>query len=246
MRLAVKSNADQMVKHFATIKHKQMPFVTALTLTTTVNKIVREERREMRRIFNNPSRYVTSGVVAVTADKSDKPIRAAVTDAYFGAGVPAANILMPHIKGTFRKYKSHERRLAARGILPSPMMTAPSPEYNWPKGARRGGVYNRILSGLKAHNPDQQRQKGVRRRANKATQNWYVAKKGGRNVGVRQRLGSGQSIKVLNFIPPTAYKKTFNYYGIIDQVVDRDMPKIFERSLRRAIATAKGVSRARR
>lgn len=247
MKLAIKSNADQMVKHFAAIKHKQLPFVTAVTLTQTVTKIVREERKEMRRVFSNPSRYVTGGVVAQTARKEDKPIRAAVTDAYFGAGVPAANILMPHIKGTHRKYKSHERRLARQGLLPAPMMTAPNREYSWPNRARAtAGLYNRILTGLKSHNPDQQRQGGSNRRKNKATQGWYIAKKAGRNVGVSYRPKGGQRQKVLNFIAPPTYKKRFDYYGVIDRVVEKDLDKIFARNLRRAIATAKGVRRVPR
>ena len=235
------SDAIKIEKKMSNIVASQLPFAIASTLTSVASKIMADERREMRRVFNAPTPYTLRALAIRPALKDAKVIKSEVFFREFaGKGTPAYKYLMPNIKGGMRSPKRHERQLRMNGILQEPMLTAPARDAPLNKyGNIEGGVYQSILSELGAAfyaSGNQSMTKRSRKRKPKV-HGYYVVKKGGRAVGVRKREGT-QTKRILNFIRPVSYQARFDFYGVAQKRVDLSLQSTFRSRLRTAIRTA--------
>ena len=241
MNINMTSDAIKMEKKMSNIVASQLPFATAITLTKTAQKIMNDEKREMRRVFDRPVPYTMRAIFFRPANKADKIIKSEVAFREFaGKGTPAYKYLMPNIKGGMRGAKRHERQLRANGILQEPMLTAPAKDAPLNRyGNISGATYQSILSEVGAAfyaSGNQSMTKRSRRR--KRVRGYYVAKKNGRTVGIRQQTG-GESKRILNFIKPVSYQPRFDFYGVAQKRVDLSLQNTFRYYLKQAIRTAK-------
>ena len=236
------SDAINMEKKMSNIVASQLPFATAITLTKTAQKIMNDEKREMRRVFDRPTPYTTRAVFAKPANKKDTPIMSEVAFRFTATkGTVAEGYLRPHIKGGMRPVKRHERHLRANNILREPMLTAPAKDAPLDRyGNIPAGVYQSILSelGAAAYADTNNQSITKRSRRRKRVRGYYVARKNGRTVGVRQQTG-GSSKKILNFITPPMYQPRFDFYGVARKRVNLSLQNTFKYYLKQAIKTAK-------
>jgi len=235
------SDAIKLEKKMSNIVASQLPFATAAALTKVAQKVMTDEKREMRTVFNKPTPYTMRALAIRPASKDDKIIKSEVFFREFaGKGTPAYKYLMPNIKGGMRGAKRHERQLRANGILQEPMLTAPAKDAPLDsRGNISGAVYQSILSEVGAAFYASGNQSMTKRsRKRKRVRGYYVAKKNGRAVGIRQRDGS-QNKRILNFIKPVAYRPRFDFYGVARKRVELSLESTFKYWLKRAIRTAR-------
>lgn len=241
IRFTIDDDITRLSNRLTNIQREQLPFATALAMTRTVQGLEREQRKEMRKVFDKPVRWTMNSLAKQTANKKDKPINARV---FFkegaGVGTDAYKYLTPNIEGGPRRQKRHEVLLSRK--LGSTIYTAPAKDAPInAAGNITGGNYTRILAAVQAFEEVGFSGNTTTRskKRNKAVRGYYVAKKGGRAVGVRQRVG-GESKQILNFSdrPPT-YRKRYDFYGLGDSYINKNLPRNFKSSLRIALRSAK-------
>ena len=242
--ISIKDDLGQLSKRMTNIERQQLPFALANALTQTAKKLLNEEKREMRRSFDKPTRYIMNSIAYLPAKKTEDPMVARVFFRFFGGkGGEPNKFLTPQISGGKRRLKRHEIALQAKGILPRGKMTAvakdaPLNSY----GNLSAATYVRILSqtksfaenGYKANQTTRSRKRNNPRKSG----TYYVAQKNGVPVGIRKRQG-GKSVKILNFITPPTYKPRFDFYGKGQAFINKTLPRQFKTSLRFALNTAK-------
>lgn len=242
MNINVTSDAIKLEKKMSNIVQSQLPFATAAALTKIAQKVMADEKREMRRVFDQPTPYTMRAMAIRPASKDAKIIQSEVFFREFaGKGTPAYKYLMPNIKGGMRSAKRHERALRAHGILNPPMLTAPARDAPIDgRGNMAGGIYQSILSevGAAFYASGNQSMNKTGRRRKKKVRGYYVVKKGGRAVGIRQRDGANTK-RILNFIKPVAYQPRFDFYGVAHKRIDLSLESTFKYWLKRAIRTAR-------
>ena len=237
------SDAIKLEKKMSNIVQSQLPFATAAALTKVAEKVMADEKREMRRVFDQPTPYTMRAMAIRPARKDAQIIQSEVFFREFaGKGTPAYKYLMPNIKGGMRSAKRHERALRANGILNPPMLTAPARDAPIDsRGNIAGGIYQSILSevGAAFYASGNQSMNKTGRRRKKKIRGYYIAKKGGRAVGIRQRISKEESRKILNFIQPVAYQPRFDFYGVAYKRINLSLESTFKYWLNRAIRTAR-------
>ena len=241
LRLDIKDDIKRLSNRLTNIQRKEIPFATELALNRTARGLKTAQRKEMRSVFQKPVSWTLNSLMYRRAFKKDTPITAEV---YFkldaAKGTPAHKYLSPNIFGGARRQKRHEvllsRKLGAT-IYTTPGDGAPVNAA----GNITGGNYTRILSAVQAFEEVGFQGNATTRskRRNKAVRGYYVAKKNGRAVGIRQRVGN-TSKKILNFSERSpSYKKRYDFYGLGERYIKKTLPSNFRSALRYAIRTAK-------
>jgi len=230
----IKHNADDVLKKLTNLERKQLPFAIALGLTRTAQGAIRAQKKEMRSVFDRPTPYTVGALKYLPADKRDTPIKSAIFLAEFaGKGTPADRYLGPHIFGTMRKQKPHERRLMGKGLISAGYGTAPADDAELNRyGNIKPSTYAKILSEVGALGD--QSFTGRRKKKKK----YYVAYKNGKAVGIRERQGN-YSKKILNFAKIKTSRKIYDYYGLTTKYVRANVQKDFNNAFRYAMRTAK-------
>jgi len=246
--LTIKDDITKLSNRLNTVQRKQIPFAVALTLTRTAQGLRRQQQRTMRQVFDKPVRFTVGdadkgGSLAVApANKKDVPIQSRVFFTEFaGKGTPAYKYLAPQIFGGERRQKRHEILLSNK--LGTRIYTAPAADAPLLRnGNISGGQYTRMLSAVSAMaevgfvgNTTERS-----RRRNKNVRGYYIARKGGKPVGLRQRKGGGESKKILNFVEQSPkYRKRYPFYRVGRNYVKKHLAVNFRRSLRHALRTAR-------
>lgn len=217
------------------IGKRQIPFATALAITRTAKQVKAAEQDEMRRVFDNPTRFTLRGVFNTTAKKKDPTAVVWLKNASFKGGA-AETYLRPQITGgSSRPLKRFEKHLQAKGILPKGMYAIPGDGFKLNKyGNPTPGRIMKILSALQATHDPYQRSKQYGKGG------IFVARIKG-TLGVWQRYGrKGSRIKpLLIFVSKVRYKPIYHFHEEADQEASRVFPGEFEKALRHALATAK-------
>jgi hypothetical protein len=241
LKFNISDDITRLSNRLSNIQRQQLPFATALAMTRTAQGLLREQKKEMRRSFQKPVPYTMKAIAYQPADKKDEVINSRVFFRQFsGKGTPAYKYLEPNIFGGQRGQKRHEKILSNK--LGGTIFTAPASDAPVnAAGNITGGNYTRILAAVQAFNEvgyTSNATTGSKKR-NKSVRGYYVAHKNGKAVGIRQRTG-GSNKKILNFFdtPPT-YSKRYDFYGLGERYVAKNLPRNFKSALRQAIRTAR-------
>ena len=251
--LTIKDDIAKLSNRLSNVQRKQIPFAAALTLTRTAQGMRKEQQRTMRRVFDKPVRFTVGdadkgGSLAVKpANKKEVPVESRVFFTEFAAkGTPAYKYLTPQIFGGQRRQKRHELMLSQKfgqKIYTTPGADAPLLR----NGNISGGQYTRILAAVEALEALKVKDEGWSgnsskrsRRRNPGVRGYYIARKGGKAIGVRQRKRGGESKKILNFVDrsPT-YKPRYPFYKVGRAYVKKHLATNFRKSLRTALRTAR-------
>lgn len=241
VRFTINDDITRLSNRLSNIQRQELPFATEMAFNKTVRGLYGAQRKEMRSVFDKPVSWTLRSLRYERAYKKQTPINARVFFAEEAPkGTPAYKYLTPNIEGGPRRQKRHEVLLSRK--LGSTIYTAPAKDAPInAAGNITGGNYTRILAAVQAFEEVGFNGNTTTRsmKRNKAVRGYYVAKKGGRAVGVRQRVG-GESKQILNFTdrPPT-YRKRYDFYGLGDSYINKNLPRNFRSALRYALKNPK-------
>lgn len=234
MRFSVKSDFNKALKEIKGITEKQLPFATALALTNTAKDVKTGLAKEMKDVFDRPTKFTLNSLYIKPAKKRDINISAEVylKDEVF-KGTPASKYLAAQIAGGPRLHKRFEVLLINRGVMSKDEYIMPGQGVKLNAyGNVSPGLIQKVLSNIgaqfdKLQNTTNEKKKG-----------YFVATIGSTR-GIWERTSRNlRPVFVIVKSNPT-YKKRFNFLGVAQRIVDQEFKKHFDAALNHAIATAR-------
>lgn len=221
---------------------REIPFVIASSLTKTAVKVRPEIRKEMGRVFDQPTRYTLNSIFVKPAKKTDENPTARVwlkddlesalsTRQFTGAGL-AAEYLWPQIAGGSRALKRFEFRLLYAGILPRGMFVVPASGAKLDRyGNMDLGQLIAVLSKLGTIR-EARSYPGARRRNTKYANAQYFVSRGDRLArGVWERRPGRRLIPVYLFVSRVSYRRIFRFDDVAQEAALRILPGEFEAAI---------------
>jgi hypothetical protein len=228
--LSVKDNADQLIAALEA-KGRRISDVLKYAINDTVDDMVKGQRIEMRRVFDNPRPYTLNALFGKYAGKRGNILNAGIAFREFGAkGTPAYKYLMPNIKGGPRNAKRSEKALRQLGLLDSNSFTVQGRNYERDQyGDIPGGQYTRMLAELGASGIGLQGAKSQRNPRTKGNKKFgLMYRKDGRPFAIAEYRG-GQPVIMLVFTSMPNYQPRYDFYGLASRQVKYSLPKHFNR-----------------
>jgi hypothetical protein len=245
MQISVKADIKELTRKLNRIQKKQIPFATAQALTWTAQDVRTDLYRNMKKVFDNPTKFIVPGNIEkpgkkgalfmTGAKKNNLVAKVWVKDLIGDKGPPAINILGPNIYGGKRKDKGSERALKSRGLIPAGKQIAPARGLNKNRhGNVTAGTMTKILSGLSAL-PGAAKGSKSRQKVS-----YFVMRLGGpgSDTGIFERRGK-KIKKLFNVVSPPNYKRRFHFSKVAANSNKRHFKRNFDKSLKKALATAR-------
>lgn len=229
--------SEQLAKY-----EKQIPFATALALTRTARIAKAEVEKEMRSVFDRPTRWTLNSLRLFPAKKTKLEARVWMKDEAVKSS-PATRWLNPEIEGGPRQDKASESNLRRRWILPAGKYIVPG------KGAKLDrfgnitkGTITKALSGVggfseSGFSANATGSKRSRRKGN--AKRYFVIRRGNTSIGIAERTSRTQMHVLLAFVSRPTYKRRLDFYGIGDKVVKRHLADEFRKAMTKAIGSAR-------
>ncbi|MBF0423242.1 MAG: hypothetical protein HQL73_09650 [Magnetococcales bacterium] len=219
------------------VVEKQVRFAASLALTRTAGVVRDELNREMRSIFDRPNPYTLNSLRIVPSTKQTLEAKVWFKDPPSGL-----HYLEPQVYGGGRQVKRFEKNLHRVGQMPAGWFAIPTSAARTDAyGNISVGQLNQILSALRAF-PEvgylANRTRDPRRAKRNQPEFVVIGPGGSRPPGVYQRWPNGGFARVLAFVPSVSYRKRFDFFGIAQRVVAREMAGQFEKALLEAKASA--------
>lgn len=254
IKIDLKHNFPEIARRLEGVATKQVEYATMVTLNRAAYETTQELKREMGRVFDNPTAWVRGGIRYKKATKSK--LVATVDLDFWGnkQTVSVDHVLKAEIHGGQRRMKRFEVALSRIGILPSGMGVVPGAAARTDAhGNMSAGQIVQILSWFKAFGEQgywaNMRDGGKRLgRDNKKTGQrgfaYFALKQrhGKLLPGIYQRFktGFGYAVKpVMIFVRMPSYKARFDFYG----VGHRTAMNYLQRELPAAVAEAVRTAR---
>ena len=237
MRIDIRDNFTEVKKLLAN-HQKQVAFATAVALTKTAQDIQTAEKRAMQEVFDRPTRYTLNSVYIKPATKQSLTAIVWLKDDT-SKGTPAAKYLLPQIEGGARVPKRFEVALQRAGVLAPGWFAVPGSGARLNQyGNMSPGQIVQILSALQAH-PDAYSRSTKNSKKRNPRQAEYFASRGGQlPYGVWQRTRTGVR-PILIFVKQVSYKKTLDFFGVANRVIQQRFEMHWRVALERAWATAR-------
>lgn len=226
--------ARQQSNRFRKLIDNDIPEATAQAINWTSYNLRERLQEEIKSVFDRPTRFTIDSIEVIKAT-AERPEATVMLKDFSSKAAPAAVWLAPQVYGGDRRDKRSETLLRGRGILPAGMYVAPGAGMKLDSMGNVGrGQMQKIISGLGASFDPYQRSTSSRRSAGNRKR-FFVMRQGKRPIGIAERFGrSREQVRiVLAFIAKPKYQKRFDFFGIATQFVDEDLPKTFERAMRR-------------
>jgi len=265
VQVTTKIDDRQVKRMLDTFERRQMPFAVSLALNRTAQTIARLERAEMRRRFDRPTPYTLNALRVVPAKKTSLTARVWFKD-FAGKGTVAEDYLLPQVEGGTRSQKRFERALRRIGIMTENEFAVPGAGAKLDAYGNMGrGQIVQILAYLQAFGEQGYRanmdakgrarlarttkkRRGVEYFVSRGPGTWTGARswKNGRAQhlprGIYQRtsFAFGKAIKpVVLFVPRATYRPRFDFHGVANQVVHRDLLTELRKAMAEATRTAR-------
>lgn len=211
--ISVRANVKAITHDLDNLAYRQLPFATALALTGLGKRIADDERRQMLRVFDNPTPFTLGAVGTRGATKSDPVAVVFVRDI-------AAQYLAPFQFGGAHFLGGKRGLLVPKNISVNQYGNLPRGALQRLKGRRDvfiGAV--KLKSGVTVH--------GV----------WQRPLRGRRSNG---GYGNKGPLKLLvRFSDPLEVKQRLEWFSRAKTTVDRWFQAEFAAAMRKAIATAR-------
>jgi hypothetical protein len=231
----VKVDAIDVLAKFAGMRTKDVPFLTAYTLTKTAKDVLDAERAKMVDVFDRPKEWTLNSLVMKSASKDEAEPSAIV---YFRPGfgsTPAWRYLSPQVEGGARAHKSHEKRLISAGLMHAGEFAVPGPGIKTDAyGNIPGSVIELILSQVEAaeqwagYQANATKRSLKRRRRQGLGRYFYLRSdaahaKARRAVrpGIYYREGARDMVPVILFVASPRYQKRFPFHEVAKSTTDR-------------------------
>jgi len=191
----------------------------ALALTTTAKQVKDAAVADLRRDLSSPSRWTLNSVASKPATKANLHARVYFKE-FAGKGVAAGKYLLAMEEGGRRAAKRFERALAQAGIIYPHQRVIPadggSLDLAGMSGRSTGGIYQRILSGLRAsvdaaQNETAASRKRKRRRGRRAATYYVTKDESGFNRIVWERISATVRRPVLIIVDGANYQPRLRF-----------------------------------
>ncbi|WP_312139925.1 hypothetical protein [Stutzerimonas nitrititolerans] len=227
---------------YLTKAEKQVRFATAVALTRTAQLAKGAVEKEMRSVFDRPTRWTLNSLRLIPA-KRDRLVARVEMKNEADKSAPATKWLNPEIEGGPRPEKASERNLRQKGVLPSGRFIVPGKGAKLDRfGNMTKGAITKAMSGVggfaeqgysaNATNSRRSRAKGNAKR-------YFVMRRGGTPIGIAERTSRSRMHIILAFVRHPTYSKRLDFYGIGDKVVKRHLKDEFEKAYAKAMRTAR-------
>jgi hypothetical protein len=254
MEISITSNFPQLQRKIDALG-KQMAFATAVALTRTGQDVRDEERREMGRVFDRPTRYTLNSLYLQPATKAKLEARVWVKDSE-----RPTHYILPEIYGGPRTQKRFEELLRQSGILTDTERTVPGAGARIDaNGNMERSQLTQILSQLRTFNTsgfDANATSSRRSRGKRRDARYFYARQGETRLGggawsgglksqhlrtgIYVALLGGQVVlPVLLFVKGARYRKRLDFFGVAKRVIAKKFESNFAREYAKALATAR-------
>lgn len=223
MQIDIRHNIRDVQKGLSDVARRQIPFATAMALNELGAELIRVNQKNMKRVFDRPTRWTLNAFHFVRATKQKQSIEIMRKTAARGR-----HYLEIEEAGGTRPLTGWERLIAARLGYGGPI------GFVMPTGAVRRNAYGNVSRAT------MQRIIGGTSKGRKAGAAYFVPKVGSRlSAGVYQRKGKSIQ-KVLAFdARAPRYAARFKFHEVLRRHSDRRLPRKFEAALTKALATAR-------
>lgn len=228
---------NEWVSHLNSLEKKQLPFALAKGITDTAKDVKAALQKEMKRVFDNPTRFTINSIYIVPAKKG-------IFIAFVGLKGDQNHYLYPQTRGGRRNLKQSEASLQSTGKMTKGLHIMPGAGIRLNKfGNITKGKMTKIMSVIKGHRDKRQNTTARSKRRNKSLPSLFVAKKGNRRTqhlqpGIYQRTKKG--IKpILIYAHESKYLVRFRFVDVAQKVTDKNLVRNVLRAMEFAIKTAR-------
>lgn len=238
MRMSIESNMRAVERDLSDMARNQLPFATSVALNETGKALIELNKRYMKRVFDNPTRWTLNAFHFRRSTKARLKIR--IERKHIQS---RKDYLLRQIEGGRRPKTGIERLMNQRLPYAGHVgYVAPTKHIRKNRhGNVTAGLYQKILSGLKAQGDTAQNEtktSAKRKRASRAARYFTPGPNSKLSAGVWSRQGKAKPKKILAFVAGApVYKKKFKFYPNMNRAAEKVLPKQFERAMRRAMAT---------
>lgn len=249
IKASIKSDITRLIVT-ADRMQKQKSYAIAKAMNTSLTRTKLALELELKDVFDRPTPYTMSSLFVQYATKDNLRGIVMLKD-FAGKGTPAAEYLLPNIKGGLRKLKRFENALTRAGIMPTGYRAVPGGGAQMDNfGNMNRGQIVQILAyfksfpeaGYKANMTDK-RKKSLAKGSKKSQGfQYFVGKPGGRPLGIWQRIrfGSGTAVKpVIIFVTSAVYQQTFDFRYVALNTFNQHYQTEFNQEFKKAMETAR-------
>lgn len=208
----------------------QLPYATATALNAIALQVRDDIKKEMARVFDNPTPWTLNSLRTQKARKNNLQAVVAVKD-IARAGNPALFWISPEVYGGTRGDKRAEQALKKSGILPSSRHVVPGREA---KLNRFGNMTRKSIT---------EAAQGAQAAENKQQQDgrtkYFVMRKGSQPIGIAARFSKSRMGMVMAFVRASRYQRLLDFHGISHKTIQRAYKAEMEKAMQHAIETAK-------
>jgi hypothetical protein len=253
MQISIKTNFPE-VRAAMQKAAKQVPYAMQQALNKTAAKAVDAVRKEMPKVFDRPTPWVTNSLRIKYATKSNLQAELGYKDR--NSAESSRTMIEPHVYSGKRHFKAMEARLMKIGLIPAGWNAVPGGGARLDaNGNMSRGQISQLLNVLGAYTEagynkanDKTSERLAKGRAKKNIYGfvYWVNKVGSTKArhlppGVYQRVTTafGSSLKpVLVFVKQASYRQRLDFFGVAQAVIDKEFPGEFNRAFEAAMATA--------
>lgn len=218
--VSISSNADEIARQFGEVAREQIPFATALALTSLAFEGRKASQTELQRSLTTRNRYSATGVQVNPAEKASWPNMQSEVGIEKGR-----SYLIDHVTAGKRDGGTH-----GRAIIEDETQRTSSGRV--PKGKRPAAL---IAKAIKA------RAKAKKRNGqDKRLPFLFYSRKWGNEVLAQRTSDERYPLQILYaFRKGVSIKRQFEMDLAVERTVQANYAQAFDKALRRAIATGK-------
>lgn len=219
-------------KNIQQLSSRHIPYAVSLMLNYTALDIKNAQRKEMQRVFDNPTAFTLNSLYVQFAKRNQLSATVKVKD-WIPKGTAAAAYLEPQVVGGVRMPKRFERQLHRRGLLPSGKVVVPGRDIRTNRsGNITRGQISKMMSNVSGHHDPTQNTKTARKK--------YFVKKDetGLPIAIYVRRGRRKIVPFLVFVDAANYHKRYDFYRVANNTRDRRIGSNWIKAWRKAMSTA--------
>lgn len=202
----VKVDTGPSLRHLNDLQHRKIPTITAIALTRTAKELQKVLEVEMRRVFHQPTPWVSRGTFVKPATKQNLAATVGFKDRQ-------SLYVKEHVTSGRRGQKPFEKAMAGMGILPSGFKAIPGAGMKLDsRGNPNRAQIKEIFGSLKSR----MSRYGVRGKSTYLV-GYFDIQPGNPSrlqPGIYKRINSRAIVPVMVFVPAAAYEKRLDMQGI--------------------------------
>lgn len=228
--------------------HKQITYATMVALNRTASVVRSKLQQEMESVFDRPTPFTLNSLKVKPATRSILEavvwFKTPTNTGEFKREGASEHYLKPQVYGGKRPFKNFEAGLYKAGVLPGGWYAVPGPAARLNAyGNQSPGQIVQILSAFQAFGEvgylaNRSRRPGAR--VTKTNRTAYVVVRPGQRKSPGVYVRSDKTFRqVLRFVDHVGYRKRFDFFGVSERVVQREIQAQFVKAIKEAMTTAR-------